>query len=86
MEVTETDSGSDFSDHLNSDLGAAGLKSWSTQTLNDEVSVEILDAGRIVEVMKETVSEIAEIINEDYTVTRILLAHFRWEKQALLER
>lgn len=85
--ICETDSGSDFSDQA-SELGGLGnyLNSGSTQSLNDESSMEVLDAALIVEYMNESISEMVDIIGEDLTVTRLLLSHFQWDKQALLER
>ena len=85
--VCETDSGSDFSDHT-SDMGAASLylMSSSTQSLNDEGLIEILDSTKVVEKMTNTLTEVASIIGEDLTVTRLLLTHFKWDTEALVER
>lgn len=88
--VCETDSGSDFSDQTSDEnlLGAAGfyLKSGSALSLNDEPVVEILDSSKIVESMNKTITDIADIIGEDLTVTRLLLSHFKWDSQAFTER
>lgn len=81
-----TDSVSDLSDHL-SELGAASyIKSDSTQSLNEEVQYSVLDPDQLVDYMKENITDISSIIDEDFTVTRLLLAHFKWDRQSLLER
>ncbi|XP_067947118.1 E3 ubiquitin-protein ligase ariadne-1-like [Watersipora subatra] len=85
--VSETDSGSDFSDQT-SDNGTVSLylKSGSAQSLNEEAIVEILDSATIVKNMRKTLSDVADIVGEDLTVTRLLLSHFHWDTQSLLER
>jgi len=45
-----------------------------------------MEAEELVNYMKENVSDIMAILGESFTVTRLLLAHFNWNKQALLER
>lgn len=84
--VCETDSGSDFSDQLSTDGLGFNLKSHSTQSLNDDNTVEVLNAAQIVEFMNRTIADIASIIEEETTITRLLLSHFHWDKQVLLER
>lgn len=77
-----TDSVSDLSD-----LGTASyIKSDSTQSLNDEIQYCVLDPDQLVNYMKENITDISSIIEEDFTVTRLLLAHFKWDRQTLLER
>lgn len=85
--VCETDSGSDFSDQM-SDMGAASqyLKSCSAQSLNEEHIIDVLDSKKIMAHMTSMISDIAAIIGEDHTVTRLLLSHFHWDKQSLIER
>lgn len=85
--ICETDSGSDFSDQM-SDANAASLylNTSSALSLNEEPVVDILDSAKIVEHMSKTVADIAAIIGENYTVTRLLLSHLQWDQQRLIER
>uniref|UniRef100_H2Y8G8 RBR-type E3 ubiquitin transferase n=1 Tax=Ciona savignyi TaxID=51511 RepID=H2Y8G8_CIOSA len=45
-----------------------------------------LSAEQIVELMLEILNEVNDIVNIPHTTLRILLAHFNWDKELLLEK
>ncbi|XP_052794707.1 E3 ubiquitin-protein ligase arih1l-like [Mya arenaria] len=47
---------------------------------------EVLTADRIVHVMVECIKEVNAVVQIPSTITRILLNHFRWDKEKLMER
>lgn len=83
----DTDSSIELSEKT-SDLGAVALelRTCSTLTLTEELNVEVLNAADIVGFMNEMISEVSAIIDEDTTVTRLLLSFFKWDRHDLLER
>lgn len=83
---SESDSASDLSDQTSDLAGVNYIKSASAQTLNDEVQFSVMETGELVEYMKENINDISSIIEEDFTITRLLLTHFQWDRQKLLEK
>lgn len=57
------------------------------ETVQDEAdSFEVISAEKIAEEMDGYTSEVSSIINISKTHTRILLNHFKWDKEKLMER
>ena len=55
--------------------------------LNDEeFKYEVLTPEKIVQSMIESIREVNQVIQLPPTTTRILLHHFRWDKEKLMER
>nr|XP_002129552.1 E3 ubiquitin-protein ligase arih1 [Ciona intestinalis] len=58
-----------------------------SETKDEEVYPhECLSADRIVDLMVEILKEVNDIVNIPPTTLRILLAHFNWDKELLLEK
>ncbi len=53
---------------------------------DEEFKFEVLTAQKILQNMDETIKEVNSVIELTPTVTRILLHHFRWDKEKLMER
>lgn len=53
---------------------------------DEEFKFEVLDPEKIVHNMIETIKEVNQVIQLPSTSTRILLHHFRWDKEKLMER
>lgn len=63
------------------------LVPFSTEkNVDDGFKYESLSPDGVVELMNLTVTEVKEIIHMDSTILRILLAHYKWDKERLLER
>ena len=54
--------------------------------LDDEFKYEVLTPDKIVQHMIECIKEVNQVIQLPPTTTRILLHHFRWDKEKLMER
>ena len=54
--------------------------------LDEEFKYEILTPEKIVQDMVESIREVNQIIQLPPTTARILLHHFRWDKEKLMER
>ncbi len=55
-------------------------------TNDEEFKFEVLTPELIIENMDETIREVNQVIELTPTITRILLHHFRWDKEKLMER
>jgi hypothetical protein len=54
---------------------------------NDEdFKFEVLTPEKIVQTMVDTIKEVNQVLELPPTITRILLHHFRWDKEKLMER
>ena len=53
---------------------------------NEESSSKVLTSGQVVEVLFKELREVQNIIQIPMTSVRILLNHFKWDKQKLYER
>lgn len=53
---------------------------------NEEFPYEVLTADMIVHFMVESIKEVNTVVQIPSTITRILLNHFRWDKEKLMER
>lgn len=53
---------------------------------HEDYPFEVLTADRIVHVMVECIKEVNAVVQIPSTITRILLNHFRWDKEKLMER
>ena len=71
-----------------SQLSASILASRSRRNydLDDEFKYEVLIPDKIVQHMVECIKEVNQVIQLPPTTTRILLHHFRWDKEKLMER
>ena len=66
-----------------------GKKVFTPKRKNDndeEFKYEVLTPEMIVKNMIETIREVNQVIQLPPTTTRILLHHFRWDKEKLMER
>lgn len=54
--------------------------------LEEEFKFEVLTPDKIVQHMIECIKEVNQVIQLPPTTTRILLHHFRWDKEKLMER
>merc|ERR1712243_308728 len=53
---------------------------------DDDFSFEILSTEQIVQHMVKCISEVTNVIQIPPTTVRILLNHFKWDKEKLMER
>ena len=65
-------------------LTAAGRK--RNVELDDEFKYEVLTPDKIVNHMIDCIKEVNQVLELPPTTTRILLHHFRWDKEKLMER
>lgn len=56
------------------------------QTEPEEYQYEVLTTDQIVQDMVDSISDVNNVVNLPRTVTRILLNHFKWDKEKLMER
>jgi ariadne-1 len=56
------------------------------ETKVEECPFEILSMEEIVQVMAKSVKEISTVMQIQETTARILLHHYKWDKQMLMER
>lgn len=56
------------------------------QSDTDEYEYKILETDEVVEHMRECIQEVNTVVNIPDTVTRILLNHFKWDKEKLVEQ
>ena len=47
---------------------------------------EVLSLDKVVQLMTECIEEVSQVLELLPTITRILLCHFRWNKEKLIER
>ncbi|KAI3371288.1 hypothetical protein L3Q82_023902 [Scortum barcoo] len=52
----------------------------------EDYRFEVLTAEQILQHMVECIREVNEVIQNPATITRILLSHFNWDKEKLMER
>jgi hypothetical protein len=67
-------------------LAAAASRSKRNVDLDDEFKYEVLTPDKIVQHMIECIKEVNQVLELPPTTTRILLHHFRWDKEKLMER
>lgn len=53
---------------------------------HDEYKYEVLNANEIVENMVSSIRDVNSVVQLNTTITRILLNHFKWDKERLYER
>lgn len=61
-------------------------KSKRNIEIDDEFKYEVLTPDKIVNHMIECIKEVNQVLELPPTTTRILLHHFRWDKEKLMER
>ncbi|CDQ93083.1 unnamed protein product [Oncorhynchus mykiss] len=52
----------------------------------EDYRFEVLTAEQILQHMVECIREVNEVIQNPATITRILLSHFNWDREKLMER
>ncbi|KAF6350798.1 ariadne RBR E3 ubiquitin protein ligase 1 [Rhinolophus ferrumequinum] len=52
---------------------------------DEDYRYEVLTAEQILQHMVECIREVNEVIQNPATITRILLSHFNWDKEKLME-
>ncbi|XP_007906936.1 E3 ubiquitin-protein ligase arih1 isoform X3 [Callorhinchus milii] len=67
-------------------LGLGGLGGLGAEQEEEDYRYEVLSAEQIVQHMVECIREVNEVIENPATITRILLSHFNWDKEKLMER
>ncbi|KAL7632109.1 UNVERIFIED_CONTAM: hypothetical protein RMT77_017581 [Armadillidium vulgare] len=91
--IYESDSGNESSENdgigleFDSDegVGGAGGAIGKYKDL-DEYPFEVLSTEEITKHMIDCIKEVNNVVNIPITTTRILLNHFRWDKEKLMER
>lgn len=71
--------------HQASDLSKSVSKR-SQMDLDEEFKYEVLTPDKIVQYMIECIKDVNQVLELTPTTTRILLNHFRWDKEKLMER
>merc|ERR1719237_816432 len=58
------------------------------QKIEDEYPFEVLSTEKIVSNMVESIKEVSQVVQDQIptTTVRILLNHFKWDKERLMER
>ena len=76
------------SSSLSSQRAAAGYLNNRKRNveLDDEFKYEVLTPDKIVNHMIDCIKEVNQVLELPPTTTRILLHHFRWDKEKLMER
>ncbi|XP_037083230.1 E3 ubiquitin-protein ligase arih1-like [Pollicipes pollicipes] len=84
----EADSGNESSgDELDFDEQRAGPSaSRADDAIMDDYPFQVLSIQEIVEFMVEEINEVKDVAQLPRTTIRILLNHFNWDKEKLLER
>lgn len=75
-----------FSDDEDDDGQIAGLEIHDTKPQQEEYRYVVLNPNQIVENMVSSIREVNSVVQLNTTITRILLNHFRWDKERLYER
>ena len=74
-------------DHLNDGPSCASAKDGSSRMeIEEEYKFQVLTTEQILQHMVDTIKEVNTIVLLPPTVTRILLNHFKWDKEKLYER
>uniref|UniRef100_A0A9L0T603 RBR-type E3 ubiquitin transferase n=1 Tax=Equus caballus TaxID=9796 RepID=A0A9L0T603_HORSE len=66
--------------------GGGGGGSGPGHEQEEDYRYEVLTAEQILQHMVECIREVNEVIQNPATITRILLSHFNWDKEKLMER
>jgi len=82
----EPDPDSDIDDIYDDVIGEEPSTSRSDQKSEDDYPVEILSTEQIVQDMVNSIKEVNLVIQIPTTTVRILLNHFKWDKEKLMER
>lgn len=90
-EVYPSDSGNESSDEesgLPDILGPSLAEEDDSRSrgIEDEYQFEVLTTEQVLEHMVDVIQEVNVIVQLPPTVTRILLNHFKWDKEKLYER
>lgn len=85
-EPEEDEDESDFGMDIGIGLGEEPGPSRQEQKSDDEYSHEVLSTEQIVQHMVECIKEVNSVIQIPTTTVRILLNHFKWDKEKLMER
>lgn len=64
----------------------ASTKGSNRSDGEDEFKYEVLTPDKIVQYMIECIKDVNQVLELTPTTTRILLHHFRWDKEKLMER
>ena len=77
----------DESDSFDNDEdGFEGEEEYVVSLRNEENKNEVLGTSQVVEVLFKELKEVQSVIQIPLTSVRILLNHFKWDKQKLYER
>uniref|UniRef100_A0A8C2CR81 Ariadne ubiquitin-conjugating enzyme E2 binding protein homolog 1 (Drosophila) n=1 Tax=Cyprinus carpio TaxID=7962 RepID=A0A8C2CR81_CYPCA len=68
------------------DCGETGGSGLGPGQDEEDYRFEVLTAEQILQHMVECIREVNEVIQNPATITRILLSHFNWDKEKLMER
>ncbi|XP_072038521.1 E3 ubiquitin-protein ligase arih1-like isoform X1 [Amphiura filiformis] len=75
---------SDFEEHF--EMEDDDLSSHRDRREEDDFHYKVLTPDDIVQLMVDTIREVNAVVEIPATVTRILLNHFKWDKEKLMER
>jgi len=67
-------------------IGEEPTTSRSDQKTEDDYPYEVLSTEQIVQDMVNSIKEVNHVIQIPTTTVRILLNHFKWDKEKLMER
>ena len=84
-DLLDSDSGNETSD--GEDATGMQLDSGSGRggEMEDEYQFEVLTTEQILQHMNRSIEEVNTVVQLPATVTRILLNHFKWDKEKLYE-
>ncbi|XP_029431673.1 E3 ubiquitin-protein ligase ARIH1 isoform X3 [Rhinatrema bivittatum] len=83
VELVEAGLGVSERDGLCGETGGSALGPGQDE---EDYRYEVLTAEQILQHMVECIREVNEVIQNPATITRILLSHFNWDKEKLMER
>ncbi len=76
----------DEDDGIGMDIGEPGPSGGADRHQEEEYSFEILSTEQIVDHMVASIKDVNSVIQIPATTVRILLNHFKWDKEKLMER
>jgi len=85
-ESPEEDDSYDNDDDFGMDLGLGEEAGHSKEKVEEEYHYEVLSTEQIVGHMVDCIKEVNSIVEIPTTTIRILLNHFKWDKEKLMEK
>ena len=82
-DLLDSDSGNETSD--GEDAAVMQLEEGRGTDIEEEYQFEVLTTEQILQHMNKCIDEVNTVVQLPTTVTRILLIHFKWDKEKLYE-